>query len=44
MPRTPIRHGFGDPLKAVGRTACRPDELTFPSLDPIAQLAKLPTR
>ena len=29
-PRTPIRHGFGDPLKPlVGRLAA-PDELTFP--------------
>ena len=43
VPRTPIRHGFGDPLKPlVGRLAA-PDEVDLSSLDRIAQLAKLPT-
>jgi hypothetical protein len=43
VPRTPIRHGFGGPLEAVGRTACRPGRIDLSSLDRIAQSAKLPT-
>jgi hypothetical protein len=30
MPRTPIRHGFGDPLKPLVARLATPDELTFP--------------
>jgi len=30
VPRTPIRHGFGDPLKPLVGQLAAPDELTFP--------------
>ena len=44
VPRTPIRHGFGDPLKPlVGRLAA-PDEADLSSLERVAQSAKLPMR
>jgi hypothetical protein len=44
VPRTPIRHGFGDPLKPlVGRLAA-PDGTNLSSLERIAQSAKLPMR
>jgi len=43
-PRTPIRHGFSDPLKPLVERLAAPDEADLSSLERVAQSAKLPMR
>ena len=43
-PRTPIRHGFSDPLKPLVERLAAPDEANLSSLERVAQSAKLPMR
>jgi hypothetical protein len=43
-PRTPIRHGFSDPLKPLVERLAAPDEADLSSLERTAQSAKLPMR